>query len=151
MTRINTIKVKDLLDQHLMAEYREMPMVAGSLNRSLSSKRGVVGIPTNYTLNAGHVKFFYNKKQFLYTRYHELIKELQLRGYSLDPNRESNFHVFDGLEQVSWNPTSLDHLINIERICTRVLEKPNFYRMKGSVIDAYSYVSKLKEKYSDIQ
>lgn len=151
MTRINTIKVQDLLDQHLMAEYREMPMVAGSLNRSLSSKRGVIGIPENYTLNKGHVKFFYSKKQFLYTRYHELVKELELRGYSLDPNRESNFHVFDRLDQIPWNPTISDHLINIERICIRVLEKPHFYKMNGKSIDADSYVSNLKEKYIALQ
>ncbi len=40
MTRINLIPVHELTDQHLMAEYRELPMIGASLKRTLSSKTG---------------------------------------------------------------------------------------------------------------
>ena len=61
MTRINAVHPTVLTDQHLMAEYRELTMVMGSLKRSLNSKNGLPPIPEKYTLNAGHVTFFYNK------------------------------------------------------------------------------------------
>ena len=41
MTRINIVEPSELTDQHLIAEYREIFMVAGSLNRTLNSKVGV--------------------------------------------------------------------------------------------------------------
>ena len=42
MTRINIISPSELTDQHLIAEYREIFMVAGSLKRTLISKSGFV-------------------------------------------------------------------------------------------------------------
>ena len=59
MTRINIISPSELTDQHLIAEYREIFMVAGSLKRTLISKSGFVEskVPKNFTLNNGHVYF----------------------------------------------------------------------------------------------
>ena len=56
MTRINIISPSELTDQHLIAEYREIFMVAGSLKRTLISKSGFVEskVPKNFTLNNGH-------------------------------------------------------------------------------------------------
>ena len=36
-------------------------MVHAALRRSLKSKHGLQGIPPKFTLNTGHVKFFYDK------------------------------------------------------------------------------------------
>ena len=87
MTRINVIDPIELTDQHLMAEYRELPMVMGSLKRTLASKTGFnpKKVPPKFTLNSGHVYFFYDKGKFLERRYSALIAELVRRGYSLDP------------------------------------------------------------------
>ena len=41
MTRINIIPPRELYDQHLIAEYREMLMVPASLKRTLASKAGL--------------------------------------------------------------------------------------------------------------
>ena len=62
MTRINLVNPSELTDQHLIAEYREIFMVGGSLNRTLNSKVGYREdrVPKQYTLNTGHVYFFYN-------------------------------------------------------------------------------------------
>jgi len=62
MTRINIIPVKELFDQHLIAEYREIIMVPAALSRTLKSKVGFdeSKIEDRYTLNKGHVYLFYN-------------------------------------------------------------------------------------------
>ena len=71
MTRINIIPVEELFDQHLIAEYREITMVPAALKRTLKSKKGldVSRINSKYTLNKGHVYFFYNKGKYLNKRY----------------------------------------------------------------------------------
>ena len=89
MTRINIVSPSELTDQHLIAEYREIFMVAGSLNRTLNSKIGYKKsrVPKRYILNSGHVYFFYNKGKYLDNRYKELVNEMKLRGFKPDPNR----------------------------------------------------------------
>ena len=64
MTRINIVPTSELADQHLVAEYRELFMVGSALVRTLKSKNAAKtlnSLPEKYTLNTGHVKFFYNK------------------------------------------------------------------------------------------
>lgn len=135
MTRINVIDPELLTDQHLMAEYRELPMVMGSLRRSLKSKRGLPKIPDKYTLNAGHVSHFYNKGRYLHNRYRVLVEHLQKRGYTLDPNRAADFSVFldHGLYN-DWIPDAAARQINIERINERIAAKPQWYRYYGRSI-----------------
>lgn len=131
MTRINVVAVSDLTDQHLMAEYRELPMVLAAARRSLNSKSGWVAdkVPNNYTLNRGHVYFFTNKKHYLWNRYQQLIEELKYRGYNIDPNnRTMDWSMFDNIPQIIWSPTAKCIEINLERIRQRIDQKPNWYR-----------------------
>ena len=44
-------------------------------------------IPDEFTLNKGHVTFFYNKGMYLDKRYSLLIKEMRRRGMNPDPKR----------------------------------------------------------------
>jgi deoxyribonuclease (pyrimidine dimer) len=84
MTRINaTIKPSQLCDQHLLAEYRELPRIFTLANKK-SASNSFEELPEKFTLGKGHVKFFYDKLYFLATRYEEIVKELQKRGYTLD-------------------------------------------------------------------
>ena len=95
MTRINIINVEDLTDQHLIAEYREIFMIGPALQRSLNSKNwDPESIPDEYCLGKGHVKFFYNKGQYLHKRYLLLINEMKKRGMNPDSNRVFKFGVF---------------------------------------------------------
>ena len=90
MTRINLVPPEELSDQHLVAEYREIFMVGSSLQRSLRSpnwEKTKKSIPKQFTLNKGHVKFFYDKGKYLSERYDELIKEMKRRKMSPDPSR----------------------------------------------------------------
>ena len=150
MTRINTIPVSELTDQHLMAEYRELPMVNASLRRSLQSKSqsGLKTIPKDYTLNTGHVKFFYNKGKFLYNRYYQLIKELNKRSYNINPeDRVVDWSVFHQNNLfIDWIPDSKSHTINTERLILRIESKPHWYKYYSKPI-ADNFIANLQSKY----
>jgi deoxyribonuclease (pyrimidine dimer) len=131
VTRINTVDVTLLSDQHLMAEYRELPMVHGSLKRTLNSANGfqVSRVSLIYTLNAGHVYFWYNKKKFLFDRFNQLVNELIFRNYQINPDqRIIDWSVFDRVPQIDWTPTEKECDINLERVVERIKLKPKFYR-----------------------
>lgn len=145
MTRINTIPVECLLDQHLMAEYRELPMVVASLKRSLVAARGYpLKIPAKFTLNTGHVSFFYNKGPWLRLRWKALIKELKLRSYAIDPNeRIVDWALFDTTPQIVWEPTIVDKMLSLKRILVRFSQKPNWYRLRGETISVATYTKEV--------
>jgi len=131
MTRINLVDPSELTDQHLIAEYREIFMVGGSLNRTLNSKVGYREdrVPKRYTLNTGHVYFFYNKGAYLHKRYHELIDEMKKRGFQPDSTRVFPTSVFkdNGLYN-DWMPSIEDYKIIRQRIEEKIAMKPNWYR-----------------------
>jgi len=143
MTRINTIPPEQLTDQHLMAEYREMPMVNASLARTIRSKRGLQldRIPGQYTLNSGHVTFHYDKGLYLYNRFHAIVQELNNRQYNIDPDsRIIDWEVFKRRADLwnDWQPSSQDHKTNVQRIVERIRQKITWYRFNGSPItDAF--------------
>ena len=131
MTRINIINPKELTDQHLIAEYREIFMVGGSLKRTLTSKSGFQEkkVPKKFTLNKGHVYFFYNKGQYLHKRYLELIEEMKSRGFNPDETRTFPIEVFKDNDLYNdWVPTLEDQKIIKQRIKERIEAKPNWYR-----------------------
>ena len=66
------IDPKKLKRMHLVAELREITMVPASLRRSLQTRKPKdirLGIPSEFTLNKGHVTFFYDKLGFLIKRF----------------------------------------------------------------------------------
>jgi len=136
MTRINIIPPDELMDQHLVAEYREITMVPAALNRTLNSKSGFnpKKVADTYTLNTGHVYFFYDKGKYLDKRYKELINEMKARGMNPDPSRKFPKDVFPANLFNDWSPTSDEQDIARERINFRISQKPDWYRKTdGSV------------------
>ena len=137
MTRINIISPSELTDQHLIAEYREITMVPGSLQRTLRSKGGLDKrkIKKTFTLNAGHVYFFYDKGKYLANRYGDLVDEMKARGFKPNPDRKFPSHVFiDGLYN-DWMPSFNEQMLIRERIAERIAAKPNWYkRTKTNVL-----------------
>lgn len=101
MTRINSdLDPKILTRMHLLAELREITMVPAALRRSLRTKspnRILQSIPEKFTLNKGHVTFFYNKLGFLKKRFTKLTDEMKNRGYTPDYSR---IQAFDGFESM---------------------------------------------------
>ena len=131
MTRINLVPITELSDQHLVAEYREIFMVGPSLQRSLKSpnwNKTKETLPKEFTLNKGHVKFFYNKGKYLYNRYLELIKEMKNRGMNPDPLRKFKREQWPDELFNDWIPSANDLEIIRERIQLRIKQRPNWYR-----------------------
>tara|TARA_B100000427_G_C15451054_1_gene569619 strand:+ start:384 stop:797 length:414 start_codon:yes stop_codon:yes gene_type:complete len=131
MTRINIISVSELYDQHLIAEYREITMVPAALKRTLNSKKGLdqSKIPINYTLNKGHVYFFYNKGEYLFKRYQQIIDEMKKRGFKPDIKRKFPKDIFINNNLYNdWEPSLEDFKIIKERIESKIKARPNWYR-----------------------
>tara|TARA_R110000751_G_scaffold285984_3_gene390364 strand:- start:761 stop:1174 length:414 start_codon:yes stop_codon:yes gene_type:complete len=130
MTRINIIPVEEIMDQHLIAEYREITMVPAALKRTLASKVGLCleKISKEYTLNSGHVYFFYNKGKYLYKRYNEIIHEMKRRGFNPDPNRKFPKEVFPKELYNDWVPSFNEQKIIRKRIEEKIAMKPTWYR-----------------------
>lgn len=134
MTRVNLVPPQELYDQHLMAEYREIPMVNASLVRSLNAAKGNpsrLKIPPRFTLNSGHVSFFYNKGKWLKNRLDIVYEELIRRRFNVDiSQRQIDWWMFErnGLWETTWAPEHHDIEVSRERINLRVSQKPNWYR-----------------------
>ena len=133
MTRINCVSVDELCNQHLFAEWREMPRVVSSLHKSMHRKNKpftLDEIPDRYCLGPGHVKFFYDKFQYLYKRYNIINNELIARGYDLS---EYSAHVFLNTPTYlfnDWKPDTDDLELNRARIRDRMPKKPQWGKIK---------------------
>ncbi len=131
MTRINLVNPDELSDQHLIAEYREIFMVGSSLQRSLKSSKWTEtrrNLPKNFTLNEGHVKFFYDKGLYLHRRYLSLVLEMKYRGMKPDPKRIFKINQWPKSLYNDWEPSNSDVYIIRERIQDKISQKPNWYR-----------------------
>ena len=113
MTRINVgIPPVDLVNQHLIAEHREIKRIPNCIAKG---KYNMEGIPDKFKLGAGHVKFFYNKLLYLKNRYISLYNECIKRGF----NVQNYISAWDNVPQELMNnyqPTYKDRLIIQERI-----------------------------------
>ena len=137
MTRINLVPPEELSDQHLVAEYREIFMIGSSLQRSLRSpnwKNTKESIPKQFTLNKGHVKFFYDKGKYLSERYDELIKEMKRRKMSPDPLRIFKKEQWPDELFNSWKANDYDLKVIRKRITTKINLKPDWYKWNGKKI-----------------
>lgn len=138
MTRINLVEPKQLLSKHLMAEYRELPRVFTALKKSHAKSMFSYdhGLPASYVLGRGHVKFFYNKLNFLSNRYEHLHEELLSRGYNLDKSiyysnlelanrlyfsemNSKGARIFDDCQIDNWRPSPEEVYLNMARITNR--------------------------------
>jgi len=130
MTRINIISVSELTDQHLIAEYREINMVPAALSRTLKSKTGFrkEKISKHFTLNTGHVYFFYDKGLYLNKRYNEIIEEMSYRGFSPNSARRFPKEIFPPELYNDWLPSIEEQELVRDRIKEKIEMKPNWYR-----------------------
>lgn len=127
MTRINVVPVEELSDQHLIAEYRELP-------RCLKQKIDVSNAPDVYCLGAGHMKWARKHPVFLLKRYGKLCKEMKYRGFKVNFTQPALVYMtvyWCGCPSWLYNdyePTNLDIVINRLRIVEKYKMKPNWYR-----------------------
>jgi hypothetical protein len=131
MTRINTIVPSKLCDSHLIAEYREILRVFKLAKDDESS-------PKEFTLGRGHVKFFFNKLQYVHDRFNSLRAEILDRGFhpkmEFDPDiLESKRYLYN-----PWEATELSKELIRQRILERALTMKSI-RYRGELITFDQY------------
>jgi deoxyribonuclease (pyrimidine dimer) len=124
MTRINAnIAPKHLSDNHLRAEFREIKRLH-YLSEKWDKKKPI-DIPETFTLGKGHIKFFYDKPNFIYGRYNELLNELRNREMFIDINRDDEFEEYFKKQSNEISNKSLykDELKSNKLVVERIIDK----------------------------
>jgi len=106
-------------------------MVGSALQRSLKSKnwkKTKQNLPKEFTLNVGHVKFFYNKGKYLYKRYQLIVEEMKRRAMKPNPDRKFKTDQFPKDFYNDWSPNSKDLEIIRLRIQEKIDLKPLWYK-----------------------
>lgn len=128
MTRINSaINVKNLTDEHLLAEHREIKRLYSYLQKAKSSG-SIAKIPKTFCLGTGHVTFFLDKFAFTLKRYKELYNECIKRNFKVE-DYSCNWKDIERMYFNDYEPTILEKQQLIERITERIYgsKKENFH------------------------
>lgn len=126
MTRINLVHPAELSDQHLMAEYRELPRMVSFIQAWIDKGCPEVTQLT-YTMGKGHMKFFLNKSQWLTQRHARLVEELlRVRRFNIS-NQDRLVIPVSPFENYP-TFTYTDNQISKERIIEKLRLRPTFYK-----------------------
>lgn len=145
MVRINLIHPKKLADQHLIAEYNEILMLLGYIERYPIIKmiKGKSEIPEEYTLNKGHILFFKDKLLYLKKRHTNIKNEMKKRGFKT--NITIDLKKYPKNLHNDWRPKEKDFLIIRERIIWKINKKPNYYKYYRDYKPKEFFIRLLKE------
>ncbi|MFZ7230272.1 pyrimidine dimer DNA glycosylase/endonuclease V [Avibacterium avium] len=127
MTRINVVPPQELCDQHLLAEHRELTRIPNAVAKG---KYNLAGQPADYKLGEGHVRFFFNKLQFLKNRYDLLHQECKARGFNVQYFWPEDLPQDPSLWQ-DYQPTENALTLNRERIKLRMPKVARFTLAKN--------------------
>ena len=117
MTRINaSIKPIQLIDQHLLAEIRELPRI---LNTIKSGKAKVENKTDVFKLGSNHTTFFYGRLKYLVDRHKDLVNEAVFRRFNILDYTESYKDLPQHLLN-DWKPSNEVKLILTARITERL-------------------------------
>ena len=130
MTRINLIDVELLSDQHLIAEYRELPRIYGDVRELLSKGTNVrdIKFPSSFVLGRGHMTFFYNKLEFLVKRQQRIIDECLLRGTKIKYTKPMDISDIPVEWCNDYTPRNDEVRLSNSRLIERIGENPSFYK-----------------------
>jgi deoxyribonuclease (pyrimidine dimer) len=143
------IDPKLLADQHLIAEYKELPTIVRSLIKNDFVIKGLK--PNKFCLGKGHINFFKDKLFYIFKR-HEFVKfeclHRNFKCYSLSILTECGFHSVEECHTFipqfwnDWRPSSEDSGIVMSRITNRLLDRysksPYFWKLHGETLDLNS-------------
>ena len=118
MTRINLVDPALLSDQHLGAEYYELPRIFSLVREAIRRGEQPDRQPADFRLGQGHCRFFYPRLGWLQRRYKAIVRECLRRG------RKVNFPEPDlsGITEEwlgDWSPSPEDVALSLERINER--------------------------------
>lgn len=135
MTRINLVPVQELADQHLMAEYRELPRIFGAVRKHVQVGKKVKDfkISPDYLLGTGHVTFFYDKLKYLANRHYDLVLECLRRGINISNTGINDISDIPTEWCGEYLPSTSEIELSQSRIIEKIQAKPDFYRWTSSV------------------
>ncbi len=139
MVRINLINPKNLVDQHLIAEYNEILMLLGHVNKFPIIRNQ----PKEYCLGKGHITFFKDKIKYLKERHELLKKEMLKRGFKTSKTINLNKYPKDYIK--GWKPKVKDKEIIKKRLITKINLKPKYYRYKGEKKPKKYFIALIKK------
>lgn len=130
MTRINLVPVEELSDQHLIAEYHELPRVA-------KQKISIKGAPDKYCLGKNHMKWARKHLLFTLSRYYSICDEMYHRGFAVKyPYVEFlDFCLASPIAKEfvwrNYNLTEEDTALSRNRLIEKYRLRPDWYRWTG--------------------
>ena len=139
MTRINSaIPVKNLTDEHLKSEHREIIRIPSVYQKSIRCG-SIHCIPDTFRLGTGHVLFFLDKIEFIYDRYICVRNECWNRGIAV-ADYSGMFCNFLPEHVNPYAPTIKEYHLLCERIADRIqngkLKQYHYYHTPISKPDA---------------
>lgn len=136
MTRINLTLVSELADQHLMAEYRELPRVFGAVRKHIQNGKKLKDfkISSVFILGTGHVTFFYDKLEFLRKRQIDLIAECLKRGFKIQDTTVQDISDIPVEFRNDYVPTPDALKISQARLDEKIAQRPQWYKHYGKAI-----------------
>lgn len=139
MTRINLVPVQELADQHLMAEYRELPRVFGAVQKHIDAGKKIKDfkISPTYILGTGHVTFFYNKLLYLSNRHEQIVLECIKRGINISNIEKYNISHFPSVWCNDYEPTEQEIEISRARLIEKLIMKPQWYKFSTDSVPKY--------------
>ncbi|AMM44082.1 endonuclease V N-glycosylase UV repair enzyme [Pectobacterium phage vB_PcaM_CBB] len=139
MTRINLVPVQELADQHLMAEYRELPRVFGAVQKHIDAGKKIKDFKINqtYILGTGHVTFFYDKLLFLSLRHEQIVLECLKRGIKISNIDKYDVSSFPSVWCNDYIPTEAEISISRTRLIEKLKIKPSWYRFSTDSVPKY--------------
>lgn len=132
MTRINLVPVKELSDQHLIAEYHELPRV-------IKQNIDIRDAPEVYCLGKGHMKWAKLFSASTVRRYYDLYNEMVYRGFNPKFHWQGLFNIWTG-QDITINlyyPSKADIELSRKRLIEKYNLKPNYYKWTKRVKPSY--------------
>ena len=123
MVRVDIINPRNLTDQHLIAEYKEIIMLVSYVKKH--PETSLDKIPEHYLLGTGHILFFKNKLLYLKKRFEKIKQEMKRRGFKAA--RDINVSQFSENLRKDWHASKEDKEIIKKRLIERIKLKPGWY------------------------
>jgi len=124
MTRINVVPVEELSDQHLIAEYHELPRV-------IKQNIDISDAPDKYCLGKGHMKWARKSMLFTLSRYRAIYYEMIKRGFHPKHTpHDLTLYAFSQSDflYTKYEPTQEALKLNRDRLIEKYKQKPDWYK-----------------------
>ena len=130
MTRINVgVDPQELPRQLLLAEHREIKRIPNMIKANRVSWEN---LPPSFRLGTGHVKFFYERCEYLQVRYHALRDECFRRGFDVFDYSIAFRDLPARAMSRLYLPSSSDRDVIIARIASEITSTPSVEDQSGN-------------------